>query len=149
MFGFFKNDKINGLHGRMRHIEEGVMKILLERDGRVEKLEKEVSYWAARADKYADITREYDARLAKLESLVNISEPEYDDEPITTTEAILRVLNSNKRPLNFDEIFNSVKKYNLYVGEVSKASVKSTVYGLANKGKVGYGKEASTFKGIS
>ena len=145
MFGFFKNKQIEIMSERM----DAVTKLLEEHGARLRLLETEMSYWASRTDKYADFVKEHDARLAKLESLVNIPNPEDDNKPITTTEAILRVLNSNKRPLNFDEIFNSVKKYNLHVKEVSKASVKSTVYGLANKGKVGYGKEASTFKGIS
>ena len=147
MFGFFKkhSNKETQYDQEIQYLKNIIESLEYKLEGKG----RELFHMGVLVNKHTGILDLVNARLANLESLVNIPEPEDDNKPITTTEAILRVLNSNKRPLNFDEIFNSVKKYNLHVKEVSKASVKSTVYGLANKGKVGYGKEASTFKGIS
>jgi hypothetical protein len=120
-----------------------------ERDKRIQFLE---DGWGMNIRNSANLSKEVfliDERLKKIEFLVNIPEPEYSDKPWTTTDAILKVLSSTKRELNFDQIFNSVKKYNLHVKNVSMASVKSTVYGLANKGRVDYGKDQGTFKGVS
>lgn len=151
MFGFFKNREL---------------------DKRIARLEKELELLNISLSEYAgdqaDISTRFlddlnnmnevhgvalvvhDERLKRIELLLN--EPSASNkenvEPITTTDAILKVLNSSGKELNFEEIFNNINKYNLNVKQVSMASVKSTAYGLASKGRLGYGKKQGTFKSV-
>jgi hypothetical protein len=97
-----------------------------------------------------------EARLKRLEDLVNIphtkpeaSSPNIELPRITATNAILDIIKKEKNELSVDEVFKKIKKYNLKNPGIIKESIRPILYALKRQGKIDYGKQKGTFKGIS
>jgi hypothetical protein len=124
------------------------------------KLEGETEMLNHRIDSWFDSHREHNLFMMKLDQRIksledNISKPKvvlYETKhstiQYTATDAIMDLLkNSNGNKLHYSIIYDKIKSYNLINKDVSFTSVKSTLYGLARKGKIELcdGKEAGIF----
>lgn len=63
-----------------------------------------------------------------------------------TTDAIIDILNNNKKDLHYKKIYTIIKSYNLSQSDLSLQSLKSAMYNLKMSRKIEYGKEAGTFR---
>lgn len=147
MFGFFnkeRDQKIERLEAIVKVLREWSMDFGNKTSSFIQKMQQD-------QDMIDDRMIDLDERLKKLEYLINMPSPQSRidqaiDQSLTTTEAIIEFLNTCKKELHLDVIFDNMKNYNLKNKNVTKASFKSSVYHLASQGRIQYGEKAATFK---
>lgn len=158
MLSFFKNSerdkKITVLKNQMQSLKDyfiawensSIVQILADRIG---KIEFDLQDHESIQDMVDDRMVDFDERLKKMESLVNVPiKPLYIEKikQLTTVEAIIEFLNTSKKEFHLDAIFVNVKNYNIKNKDVTKNTVKASLYSLVNQGRIQYGEKASTFK---
>jgi hypothetical protein len=158
MLSFFSNSerdkKITVLKNQMQSLKDAfsawenssIIQILSDRIGKIELEIENINLFQDMVD---DRMVDFDDRLKKMESLLNVPiKPLYVENinQLTTVEAIIEFLNTSKKEFHLDDIFVNVKNYNIKNKDVTKNTVKASLYSLVNQGRIQYGEKASTFK---
>ena len=138
-------------------------KALAEHKKQIESFVGDTSIWLYDADvriedfeKYkkenAVYLASHDMKIKNLQDQIeNVGKDKSPKKPeskikIPTTQAILNILGNKKTPLDFDYIFDNIKKYDLKQKNPSPERVKRSIYNLVYNGKVACGKKRGTYQ---
>lgn len=133
VFGFFKKNKgrIEDLERAVKHLEKSILEYRKD-------MESFSGDMAMRIEALGN-------QVKNIEGVKEYKEPNPEIK-IYTTKAILNVLENKENPLDFNYIFDNIKKYDLKQKNPSPAAVKRSIYNLVYNGKVVCGKKRGTYQ---